>query len=168
MPVLATRRCPRARREAPRRRAHPVATDREAHHAADEAGGREAHLEHRAAPQTEPAQRRRERRVGPVRLKAPARAAAAAAAHLSPSRAATLACLTNRRYARRRRRASLQRVLLGVDVGGTFTDAVLALEDGRLVTAKAPSTPADQSRGVMAAVRSALERADRGARDVEA
>jgi len=59
-------------------------------------------------------------------------------------------------------------MLLGVDVGGTFTDAVLALEDGRLVTAKAPSTPGDQSQGVMAAVRSALERADRGARDVEA
>src|SRR3954467_4140341 len=54
-------------------------------------------------------------------------------------------------------------MLLGVDVGGTFTDAVLALEDGRLVTAKAPSTPADQSEGVMAAVRAALERAGRDA-----
>src|SRR5437016_6122744 len=31
-------------------------------------------------------------------------------------------------------------MLLGVDVGGTFTDAVLAF-DGRLVTAKAPTTP---------------------------
>src|SRR3954467_4733596 len=59
-------------------------------------------------------------------------------------------------------------MLLGVDVGGTFTDAVLALEDGRLVTAKAPSTPEDQSRGVMAAVRAALERADRGAGEIEA
>src|SRR3954470_7512734 len=59
-------------------------------------------------------------------------------------------------------------MLLGVDVGGTFTDAVLALEDGRLVTAKAPSTPDDQSRGVMAAVRAALERAQREAADVEA
>src|SRR3954453_14550057 len=59
-------------------------------------------------------------------------------------------------------------MLLGVDVGGTFTDAVLALEDGRLVTAKAPSTPDDQSRGVMAAVRAALERAQREAGDVEA
>ena len=49
-------------------------------------------------------------------------------------------------------------MLLGVDVGGTFTDAVLALEDGRLITAKSPSTPDDQSRGVMAAVRAALER----------
>jgi N-methylhydantoinase A len=43
------------------------------------------------------------------------------------------------------------RVRLGVDVGGTFTDLV-ALVDGRLVTAKVPSTPADQSAGVLAAV----------------
>ncbi|HET7457764.1 MAG TPA: hydantoinase/oxoprolinase N-terminal domain-containing protein, partial [Gemmatimonadaceae bacterium] len=55
-----------------------------------------------------------------------------------------------------------------MDVGGTFTDAVLALEDGRLVTAKAPSTPEDQSRGVMAAVRAALERAEREPGDVDA
>ncbi|HEX2806109.1 MAG TPA: hydantoinase/oxoprolinase N-terminal domain-containing protein, partial [Kineosporiaceae bacterium] len=40
---------------------------------------------------------------------------------------------------------------LGVDVGGTFTDLV-ALRAGRLVTAKVPSTPADQSAGVLAAV----------------
>jgi N-methylhydantoinase A len=37
---------------------------------------------------------------------------------------------------------------LGVDVGGTFTDLV-ALVDGRLVTGKVPSTPRDQSEGVM-------------------
>ena len=49
-------------------------------------------------------------------------------------------------------------MLLGVDVGGTFTDAVIAA-GGRLVTAKAPSTPDDQSEGVLAAVRAALERA---------
>src|SRR3954453_18921407 len=59
-------------------------------------------------------------------------------------------------------------MLLGVDVGGTFTDAVLALEDGRLVTAKAPSTPDDQSRGVMEAVRAALGRAEAEPKDVEA
>jgi N-methylhydantoinase A len=39
---------------------------------------------------------------------------------------------------------------LGVDVGGTFTDLV-ALQDGRLVTAKVPSTPQDQSAGALAA-----------------
>src|SRR3954452_24814780 len=57
-------------------------------------------------------------------------------------------------------------MLLGVDVGGTFTDAVVAAGD-RLVTAKAPTTPRDQSEGVLAAVRSALERAgaDAGAID---
>jgi N-methylhydantoinase A len=54
-------------------------------------------------------------------------------------------------------------MLLGVDVGGTFTDAVLALDDGRLITAKAPSTPADQSEGVQAAVAAALELAGAGA-----
>ena len=42
-------------------------------------------------------------------------------------------------------------VRLGVDVGGTFTDLV-ALSQGRLVTAKVPSTPQDQSRGVMDAL----------------
>jgi N-methylhydantoinase A len=42
-------------------------------------------------------------------------------------------------------------VRLGVDVGGTFTDLV-AIRDGRLVTAKVPSTPRDQSVGVLAAV----------------
>src|ERR1700731_297127 len=57
-------------------------------------------------------------------------------------------------------------MLLGVDVGGTFTDAVLAL-DGRLVTAKSPTTPADQSEGVLAAVRAALEKAGRRADEVE-
>ena len=40
---------------------------------------------------------------------------------------------------------------LGVDVGGTFTDLV-ALSEGELVTAKVPSTPQDQSVGVMNAI----------------
>jgi N-methylhydantoinase A len=56
-------------------------------------------------------------------------------------------------------------MLLGVDVGGTFTDAVLAF-DGRLVTAKAPSTPWDQSEGVIAAVDAALELAHRSPEQV--
>ncbi len=58
-------------------------------------------------------------------------------------------------------------MLLGVDVGGTFTDAVLAF-DGRIVTAKATSTPQDQSEGVMNAIAAVLERAGRGAEQVEA
>jgi N-methylhydantoinase A len=57
-------------------------------------------------------------------------------------------------------------VLLGVDVGGTFTDAVLATGD-RLHTGKAPSTPEDQSEGVMEAVSAVLARAGADARDVE-
>src|SRR3954454_19540400 len=43
---------------------------------------------------------------------------------------------------------------LGVDVGGTFTDLVI-LADGRLITAKVPSTPSDQSEGVLAGVQAA-------------
>jgi N-methylhydantoinase A len=58
-------------------------------------------------------------------------------------------------------------MLLGVDVGGTFTDAVLAT-GGRLVTAKAPTTPEDQSEGVMTAIGAALERAGAEAGDVQA
>src|SRR3954464_14041632 len=57
-------------------------------------------------------------------------------------------------------------MLLGVDVGGTFTDAALIAGD-RLVTAKAPSTPDDQSEGVIAAVDAALEKAGASAGDVE-
>ncbi|HSZ70271.1 MAG TPA: hydantoinase/oxoprolinase family protein [Solirubrobacteraceae bacterium] len=56
-------------------------------------------------------------------------------------------------------------MLLGVDVGGTFTDAVLIGADSALHTAKVPSTPAEQSRGVLAAVRAVL--ADAGARPRE-
>src|ERR1700750_2474921 len=57
-------------------------------------------------------------------------------------------------------------MLLGVDVGGTFTDAVLAV-GGRVVTAKAPTTPEDQSEGVLNAVAAVLERAGEAAHDVE-
>ncbi|HET6829705.1 MAG TPA: hydantoinase/oxoprolinase family protein [Solirubrobacterales bacterium] len=49
-------------------------------------------------------------------------------------------------------------MLLGVDVGGTFTDAVL-VDGGRVATAKAPTTPDDQSVGVAAAVAAVLDAA---------
>ncbi len=55
--------------------------------------------------------------------------------------------------------------LVGVDVGGTFTDAVV-VADGRCVTAKVPTTPDDQSAGVMVAVLAALARAGLAPSDV--
>ena len=45
----------------------------------------------------------------------------------------------------------MSKTRLGVDVGGTFTD-LMALAEGDLVTTKVPSTPKDQSVGVMNAI----------------
>src|SRR6476469_6939475 len=58
-------------------------------------------------------------------------------------------------------------MLLGGDVGGTFTDAVL-VDAGAVHTAKAPTTPADQSAGVMAAVGAVLRAAGAVPGDVTA
>src|SRR4029077_15274 len=58
-------------------------------------------------------------------------------------------------------------MLLGVDVGGTFTDAVLVRADSSVHTAKVPSTPTEQSRAVLDAVREVLRRAAARAEDVE-
>jgi len=58
-------------------------------------------------------------------------------------------------------------VRLGVDVGGTFTDAVLAGPDGRLYSAKAATTPGEESEGVVAAVVAVLAAAGVGATAVE-
>ena len=49
-------------------------------------------------------------------------------------------------------------MLLGVDVGGTFTDAVL-VDGERIHTAKLPTTPEDQSVAVIGAVEEVLRRA---------
>ncbi|HEX5897311.1 MAG TPA: hydantoinase B/oxoprolinase family protein [Thermoleophilaceae bacterium] len=57
-------------------------------------------------------------------------------------------------------------MILGVDVGGTFTDAALLTGD-RLVTGKSPTTPGDQSEGVMNAVHEALFAAGAAPGDVE-
>jgi N-methylhydantoinase A len=57
-------------------------------------------------------------------------------------------------------------MILGVDVGGTFTDAALVAGD-RLVTGKSPTTPGDQSEGVMNAVDEALAAAGAQPGDVE-
>jgi len=56
-------------------------------------------------------------------------------------------------------------MLLGVDVGGTFTDAVL-FDGESLHTAKRPTTPRDQSLGVIAAVEAVLGKTGASGRDV--
>jgi N-methylhydantoinase A len=48
--------------------------------------------------------------------------------------------------------------IIGIDTGGTFTDCVVMDADGRIVTAKASSTPDDFSEGVMESLRLAGER----------
>jgi N-methylhydantoinase A len=58
-------------------------------------------------------------------------------------------------------------MLLGVDVGGTFTDAVLVDEHASVHTAKVPSTPAEQSVAVLEAVRLVLAGAGALPADVE-
>jgi N-methylhydantoinase A len=57
-------------------------------------------------------------------------------------------------------------MILGVDVGGTFTDAVLVAADGAVHTAKVPTTPSDQAVGVLDAVSEALNRAGAAPEDV--
>jgi N-methylhydantoinase A len=50
---------------------------------------------------------------------------------------------------------------IGIDVGGTFTDATLFdAETGRLFSAKAFTTPADRSQGVIDAIRAVLAEAN--------
>ncbi|MBN33167.1 MAG: methylhydantoinase [Rhodospirillaceae bacterium] len=48
---------------------------------------------------------------------------------------------------------------LAVDIGGTFTDVALELDDGTLETSKVPTTPKAPEQGVMNGVRLALEQA---------
>ena len=57
-------------------------------------------------------------------------------------------------------------MLLGVDVGGTFTDAVLVAEGRGPFTAKVPTTPSAQSEGVLEAVRLVLAAAGADPEDV--
>jgi N-methylhydantoinase A len=46
--------------------------------------------------------------------------------------------------------------VVGIDVGGTFTDLVLRNEDGSITLGKVPSTPADQSVGIMNGLRATV------------
>ena len=56
-------------------------------------------------------------------------------------------------------------MIVGVDVGGTFTDAVL-IHPGGLVSAKVPTSVEDQSEGVVAAIAAVVERAGLHSADV--
>ena len=47
--------------------------------------------------------------------------------------------------------------LVGVDIGGTFTDCVIIDDAGQVTTAKVPSTPSDFSRGMVNAVRASAD-----------
>jgi N-methylhydantoinase A len=58
-------------------------------------------------------------------------------------------------------------VLLGVDVGGTFTDAVLVDPGGQVHSAKLPTSAADESAAVLEAVRAALAAAGMRAAQVQ-
>src|SRR4029079_9001858 len=42
--------------------------------------------------------------------------------------------------------------LVGIDIGGTFTDCAIVDRSGRLLTTKVPSTPPDFSRGMLDAL----------------
>ena len=57
-------------------------------------------------------------------------------------------------------------MLLGVDVGGTFTDAVL-LDRGTVHTAKVPTTPGEESKGVMAAIDAVIAEAGAQPADID-
>jgi len=50
------------------------------------------------------------------------------------------------------------RFLVGVDIGGTFTDCVVLDRSGRITATKASSTPRDFAEGMLAAMRVASER----------
>jgi len=54
---------------------------------------------------------------------------------------------------------------IGIDVGGTFTDFILVRRDGSLVLDKSPTTPADQSTGVMNGLGQLAEREERALPD---
>src|SRR5215218_2243066 len=58
-------------------------------------------------------------------------------------------------------------MLLGVDVGGTFTDAVL-IDEAEIHTAKVPTTPGEESAGVMNATAAVLDRAGADTGAIEA
>jgi len=57
-------------------------------------------------------------------------------------------------------------IRIGVDIGGTFTDIVLAREDGSLLVSKVSSTPEDPGRAVVTGLAALLDHAGVAPRDV--
>ncbi len=49
---------------------------------------------------------------------------------------------------------------IGVDIGGTFTDCIVAFDDGTIIGAKSPTTPHDRAEGFFAAVAQAARELD--------
>jgi len=47
---------------------------------------------------------------------------------------------------------------IGVDIGGTFTDCIVAYDDGRIITAKTSTTPNDRSEGFFSSIEGAAEK----------
>jgi N-methylhydantoinase A len=56
---------------------------------------------------------------------------------------------------------------IAIDIGGTFTDIVLARGDGEIATRKVPSTPEDYSEGILRGVTELLELTGVAPRDVD-
>ena len=61
----------------------------------------------------------------------------------------------------------MTKTIVGIDVGGTFTD-IAVLEDGRLQVHKLPSTPTDPSVGILKGVAEACPGLLDGGRESEA
>ena len=59
-----------------------------------------------------------------------------------------------------------QQLLVGVDIGGTFTDCAVMDAGGRVITGKAPTTPDDRSRGFFDSIAGAAEAMGTSVEDV--
>ncbi len=57
-------------------------------------------------------------------------------------------------------------MIVGIEVGGTFTDLIAVLDDGRAVIHKTPSTPDDPSRAAISGFKELLERLGASGSDV--
>ena len=60
----------------------------------------------------------------------------------------------------------MSQYLCGLDIGGTFTDCVIVDDGGRVVSAKAPSTPGDFAEGLMHALEAAAGKVGRPVREL--